>query len=692
MPNVTTKILPHLTKCLLILLVASNTEALPFNACPSEAFLIQDDTARIYGVNLATGFYDELTDNMGTNGKINAAGFNVHDNYIYAWSYEHQGIVRIDNNYKIEDLSITGLPLTQFYVGDVAIHENAYYFYRRGNGDGLYKVSLEQGDSAYGIVRNIIDGSTLNLRIFDFAFHPSNHHIYSVDNTGNLIRIDPNSGDTLLIGNVGQAGTFGAVYFDSSANFYISRNSDGFIFRINLDSNAPTAEFFAFGPSSSNNDGARCALADIISESATIDFGDAPDSYGTSIEDNGARHEISDTLYLGESVGGDDDGVDFVTGFESGLDTLIRVSSVGNGVLNAWVDWNQNGQFEESESAINDLAISEGNQNILIDVPETAADGTTWARFRYSSQTDIGPNGGVSDGEVEDHQVIVSQSGVTIESYPSANDFVTLAYEDNWPQLGDYDMNDVVIAYRTRRYIDDNDRVVRFDAEGRLLALGASYHNGFAVQLDNVPTENINQQLIRHEVNGIPVDALPLEENAARDDAVFIISSDLWSTVQPENDCVFYRTETLCDQEQNFNFSLSMPLIESIPIEGAPDTTFNPFIFASPGRYHGDEFETQPGRSLEIHLKNKKVSSAFNHDFFGMSDDESSPIAGLTFLSSHNMPWAIELPTLWSHPLERIDIINAYPGFSAFVQSNGLQQPAWYEFPSTQETLIMENN
>ncbi len=685
-------LLRHSIGCLSLLLVITDAEALPFNECPSEAFLIQDNTARIYGVNLATGFYSELSDNMGTSGKINAAGFNVHDNYIYAWSYEFNNVVRIGNDYQIENLSINSLPSTQFYVGDVALHENAYYFYRRGSDFGLYKISLDESHSNYHVVDNIANGSELDVRIFDFAFHPTNQFIYSVDNTGNLIRIDPVSGTALVVSNVGQSGTFGAVYFDSNENFYISRNSDGFIFRVNLNIASPTAEFFAFGPSSSNNDGARCALADIISEDTTVDFGDAPASYGNNIENNGARHEISEGLYLGDSVGGSDDGVDFVTGFESGLDTLIRIDSVGSGILNAWVDWDQNGEFEESESTVTNLAISEGSQNILIDVPEDAADGSTWARFRYSTQSNIGPNGGVSDGEVEDHQIVVSRSGVAIESYPSTNDFVTLAYEDNWPQLGDYDMNDVVIAYRTRRYIDDNNRIVRFDVEGRLLALGASYHNGFAVQLDGVKTENINQQLIRHEVNGLSVNALPLEDNAANEDAVFIVSSDLWLSIQADDGCNYYRTEILCEREQDFYFSLSMPLIESIPIDGAPSTTFNPFIFASPGHYHGDVFTSHPGRGLEIHLKNKKVSPAFNFAYFGMSDDESSEEEGLTFLSANNMPWAIELPTLWSHPLERIDIINAYPGFSEFVQSDGLQQPTWYEFSNAQESLIMENN
>ena len=66
----------------------------PFSSCPSEAFLVQDTVAKIYGVELATGHYQELSNSMGTSGKLNALAFNFHDKYLYAWSYEHVAPVK----------------------------------------------------------------------------------------------------------------------------------------------------------------------------------------------------------------------------------------------------------------------------------------------------------------------------------------------------------------------------------------------------------------------------------------------------------------------------------------------------------------------------------------------------------------------------------------------------------------------
>ena len=52
-----------------------------FTSCPSEAFLVQAKPAKLYGVDLSTGSYELLSDDMGTNGKLNAMSFSFHDQF-----------------------------------------------------------------------------------------------------------------------------------------------------------------------------------------------------------------------------------------------------------------------------------------------------------------------------------------------------------------------------------------------------------------------------------------------------------------------------------------------------------------------------------------------------------------------------------------------------------------------------------
>ncbi|NLH53483.1 MAG: LruC domain-containing protein, partial [Bacteroidales bacterium] len=44
--------------------------------------------------------------------------------------------------------------------------------------------------------------------------------------------------------------------------------------------------------------------------------------------------------------------------------------------------------------------------------------------------------------------------------YPSSNGFATLAFEDNWPNKGDYDFNDVVVDYQLNRVTNSQNQLV----------------------------------------------------------------------------------------------------------------------------------------------------------------------------------------------------------------------------------------
>ncbi|MDP4985547.1 LruC domain-containing protein [Pseudoalteromonas tunicata] len=668
--------------------------AVPFDSCPSKAFLVQQNVAVLYGVNLASGSANILASNMGTNNKINGFGFSVHDRYLYGWGYENRSLIRIGKDFQMQNLATVGLPDTDFFVGDVSVLTNDYYAYRKGNGYGLYRVPLDANQSDYLQATKVIDGGLLNLNIFDLAFHPTTDAAYSVDSNGNLYQINASTGQASSLGNVGERGTFGAVYFDVNGNFYISRNTDGYIFRINVMAAEPVAEFFAFGPSSNNNDGARCATAPIIDEDDTsLDFGDAPASYRTSLADNGARHQINPQgLFLGASVNGEavekvtddsDDGVQFVTALESGFDALLIITASQAGYLNAWFDWDQNGVFDNNEQLITSQALQAGANAIKISVPDTVVEGQSWARFRITRGAVISAWGGVSDGEVEDYPINLIDSGITRSYYPSANSWVSLAYEDLWPEKGDYDFNDVVVNYRT--IIDRRaGQVVRYVIEGQLVALGASYHNGFAVRLKGVAPSDINEALIHHQIGSKVLVNSPLEAN--RSEAIIQIMADTKNWV-PSNSCRFYRTESGCGSVPVVNFQVKIPLNAPIDSTRAPTGVLDPFIFAVNGQNHGPFVNANNARSWEVHLKNQAPTEAFDTSLFGQGDDNSLPSSGYFYQTTSGLPWALELGQRWDHPKEYVDLLQAYPGFEAYTLSNGIDQPMWFMTANASNTI-----
>ncbi len=173
-------------------------------------------------------------------------------------------------------------------------------------------------------------------------------------------------------------------------------------------------------------------VQDVVEGSDVLDFGDAPDSasspsYPTLEANNGARHVIG-SLFLGAGVDADgdgqpsdmadadaDDGIRFLTSLVAGASATrssVSVTASMSGRLDAWIDFNRDGDWDDIGEQIIDSEDLAGGENTLgFVVPASAADGTTFARFRLSSAGGLSPQGLAGDGEVEDYAVNLLPSG-----------------------------------------------------------------------------------------------------------------------------------------------------------------------------------------------------------------------------------------------------------------------------------------
>lgn len=685
--------------------------AIPFSTCPTQAFLIQNPSGKpvAYGVNIDVGSYAILESNLGLD-KLNGVGYSKHDDFIYGWDYGAASLTRIDATFSKTSLKLnkpSGVPKS-IYVGDVSLTENAWYGYRSGY--GLYRVDLQTLDMQLSSPPSKFG----NPAIYDLAFHPANGFAYSIDSNGYLWQLDVINGTSTRLNQLLNKNelnyrlTFGAVYFDVDGNFYASNNSNGYVFKVTIDGVHSSAEFFAYGPSSNSNDGARCALAPVTSSEHT-DFGDAPDSYKTTFASSGARHGLSE-LKLGEHVYGekdanlyplndeisdannDDDGIQFPVPLQVGTSSKIIASISGatdNSVLNAWVDFDRDGQFEANEIIIKDLAVNQNTNDIFFSVPTWAQVGETWARFRLSNTKGIGPSGGVPAGEVEDYHIDITESGVVTETYPSGDRFTTFAYEDQYPLVGDYDMNDVLMNVKFTEY-QLNNRVIRVKIEGKVAALGGDYHSGFAIRLPKVSRNLIKPDSVQLYVNNV-LQPHSLESDTT--DAVFIIHNDLWDITESgeAENCTMFRTQENCGTAYRPTWHLSFALKEALSIENMPNFPYDPFIFASPGHYYGDLGHQlsggYPERGLEIHLKNQSPTSKFDSRYKDYGVDTSN--GDTHYHNANGLPWAIEIPMNWQHPLEQQNILQAYAKFADFAQDpSGQTESTWYKFSSNNKIYI----
>ncbi|MCC4222824.1 LruC domain-containing protein [Vibrio campbellii] len=683
-----------------------NAYATPFDTCPSQAFLFQSTPTQIYGVNLVTGSTTLLETDTGIPGNINAVGFDFTDRYLYGYDTTENRVVRLGQDFQAEVLNVSGLLGTgnHFFVGDV--YDHVYYVYRRNK--GIYKIDLAPLDSDPTATLSLVQvNSTATLSFADFAFHPDNGNIYAVDtNTGKLYSIDRTTGVTTLVGNTGVTGSFGAAYFDVDANLYLSRNSDGKIFRIDLSSASLAAgtvtavEFVSNGPVSNQNDGARCANAPIIDPNDPIDFGDAPDTYSTTLASNGPRHEVDGTTYLGSvapdgDVGGqaddnavdtaDEEGVGFVAALDPGLSSVIEVTASTSGYLSAWFDWNRDGDFADAgEQVFSDELLSAGSNTLPFIVSDAATAGSSWSRFRFSQQTGLSYTGGSTSGEVEDHPITITGNGYSVEHFPSVDSYASVAFEDNWPYTADYDMNDVVVDLQiTETTLAGHVEIISIS--GKLVAYGASYQNGFAIRLPGVARSSIETALTTLKFDGVEQASSGLE--SISDEAIFIIGEDMSVHASPSGGCTYFRTESGCDTGASLlNFSLDIYFTEGSDRSAIANMPYDPFIFATPNTYHGEGLPFQPGRTLEIHLPGQAPTEQFDTSLYGIGVDASLNGSNNYFKTATYLPWALLIVEDWEWPLERVDIVEAYPEFQDWAESGGTTNQNWHQSPATDKT------
>ncbi len=189
---------------------------------------------------------------------------------------------------------------------------------------------------------------------------------------------------------------------------------------------------------------------------ATHDFGDAPVSYGS------ADHHIDGTArYLGSKpdaelaqqysaeadgddlTGSDDeDGVTFPDMIQ-GTTVTIRVIIVGSARLNAWIDWNSDGDFADSgERVASNVSISSSRTyNLSVKIPVDAmASKPTFARFRYGPSLS-GSTGSATYGEVEDYMIkiicaYVAQPKVSNITQPDCQSSTGSVLIDGLPSTG----------------------------------------------------------------------------------------------------------------------------------------------------------------------------------------------------------------------------------------------------------------
>ena len=245
-----------------------------------------------------------------------------------------------------------------------------------------------------------------------------------------------------------------------------------------------------------------------------------------------------------------------------------------------------------------------------------------------------------------------------------------LAFEDNWPRKGDYDLNDVVAKYESSiiyvHKVDKNPPATRAASKEpyirsikdkiSLVHAGANFSNAFAYKVD------IDSKRLKSiTVDGSPYSVIP-------DGTGFLV--ELCPNVNAVIVPYEYGTiPKVYNITMEFSESADSYVTQSEFNTNELCAPYNPYISPKPG--------------VEVHLPMYSPTSKTTKSLFGTEDDRSGN--GLWYVSgeNNNYPFAIHLSgaTDFKIPVEEKSIDKTYPKYNSWVESNKTRDKDWYLHP-----------
>jgi LruC domain-containing protein len=261
--------------------------------------------------------------------------------------------------------------------------------------------------------------------------------------------------------------------------------------------------------------------------------------------------------------------------------------------------------------------------------------------------------------------------------FPSEDGFGTLAFEDLWPRKGDYDFNDLVVEYHFNYITNADSQVVDVKGTFRFMAVGGTYHDGFAFELpisaDNV--KSVSGSRFFNEPDLDPTVPLPMVialnangTESGQSNAVIMVTNDAISLMGVEPDKYnFFNTVNGSDYVNPVEVAVEVTLDTPAEISVIGLPPYNPFVIVD------------RDRGTEIHLPGKTPTDLAETSRFGTGADASDPSAGVYYVSDMGLPWALNFPAAWCYPFEYVDITKAYLKFRNWAESGGSEYGDWYQ-------------
>lgn len=262
--------------------------------------------------------------------------------------------------------------------------------------------------------------------------------------------------------------------------------------------------------------------------------------------------------------------------------------------------------------------------------------------------------------------------GEFANTFNSNDGWVTLAYEDLYPNIGDGDYNDMVVRYHVAENYNAQQQLESVRLQFEPLARGAGYNHSFNISLDGVINNSNNITTVTNPA--FVGDAL-ISVTYSNSEG----GSHTYKNIDKEDDIsIFHNTRSTlagfanvyADQEWiDAKFTTTVDI-----------TLANPELNTYSQR--GDDSLLWYRPFLSVNNTNQDIDLVDINQADGMIDDSGDPFGLL-------------IPYTFEWPLERVNIKDAYPLFAEYTawlngDSATLSEQAeqWYRYPASSGLII----
>lgn len=235
--------------------------------------------------------------------------------------------------------------------------------------------------------------------------------------------------------------------------------------------------------------------------------------------------------------------------------------------------------------------------------------------------------------------------------FPTAG-YQTVSFEDLWPAKGDFDLNDMVINSQVVYTSHANNDRVDATFTISLDAVGSGFSNGLAIVFTDANKQALGQNIIANVTGDATAD--PSVTNG------IIVFNDVYQAQS-----TYYQNNGVGPDLAADVFTFTVTFNAN-----AGSQAIIPDVYI---------FRTQD-RGLEVHLHGFLGTTAANTAYYNTVDDVNG-----TYSTVNGLPWALEIVTAnqtYQHPLEKVDILVAYPNFQTWAESSGSQNTDWMDSPN----------